>query len=133
MIAAQTIELDQIGSFGVVDLAVPGGDRVAGVRQRPDPDTVAEPLAVVSRLVLRPVILPRLTARPHVGSEVDLGLAVADLAATGDVRVHRLTGTWVTVGEPHRYRHALQCWHDHCAPAPPAPAPRLGKDRPAPC
>lgn len=91
----------------------PGGNRIAGIRQRPDPATVAEPLVVVSRLVLRPPILKRLIARPEADGEVDLGLAVGDLAPVGNVRVHRLAGGWVTVGEPHRYADALRRWHDH--------------------
>ncbi|GIH71014.1 nucleotidyltransferase family protein [Sphaerimonospora thailandensis] len=117
VIAAQLIDRADVGSFGVVDLADPGGDRVSGIRQRPDPATVAEPLAVVSRLVLRPGILPRLVARPEARGEVDLGLAVGEQSHTGDVRVRRLAADWVTVGEPRRYADALALhWRDH-APA----------------
>ncbi|MEO3855780.1 sugar phosphate nucleotidyltransferase [Acrocarpospora sp. B8E8] len=106
-IAAQRIDRTDIGSFGVVDLAEPGGNRVTGIRQRPDPASVAEPLAVVSRLVLRPAILDHLVTRPEAAGEVDLGVAVGEQARVGDVRVHRLDAVWVTVGEPHRYADAL--------------------------
>jgi hypothetical protein len=34
---------------------------------------------------------------------VDLGVAVGELARIADVRVHRLIGHWVTVGEPRRF------------------------------
>lgn len=107
IIAAQRIDRADIGSFGVVDLTHPGGDRVTGIRQRPDPATVAEPLAVVSRLVLRPAVLDRLVARPEAAGEVDLGVAVGEQARVDDVRVHRLDACWVTVGEPHHYADAL--------------------------
>jgi UTP--glucose-1-phosphate uridylyltransferase len=40
-------------SFGVVDIYTEDPSRVAGIRQRPDPATVSEPLALVSRLILR--------------------------------------------------------------------------------
>lgn len=116
VIAAQQIARDQIGAFGAIDVTAPGGDQVARIRQRPDPSTVDEPLAVVSRLALRPSILSRLYARPEAGGEVDLGLAVDELARVANVRVHRLAARWVTVGEPHRYLQALQRWHDHTTP-----------------
>jgi UTP--glucose-1-phosphate uridylyltransferase len=107
IIAAQAIDRADIGSFGVVDLTEASGNRVAAIRQRPDPATVAEPLAVVSRLILRPGILDRLVARPEASGEVDLGAAVGEQARAGDVRVQRLGAAWVTVGEPHRYADAL--------------------------
>lgn len=107
IIAAQRVDRADIGSFGVVDLTHPDGDRVAGIRQRPDPATVAEPLAVVSRLILRPTILDQLIARPEAAGEIDLGAAVGQQARVADVRVHRLDAHWVTVGEPRRYADAL--------------------------
>ncbi|MBV9022414.1 MAG: NTP transferase domain-containing protein [Streptomycetaceae bacterium] len=107
VIAAQLIDHEQIASFGVVEVTEPGGDRVSRIRQRPDPATVREPLAVVSRLVLRPAILRHLIPRPEASGEVDLGLAVGDQAAVTDVRVRRLTAHWVTVGDPRRYADAL--------------------------
>lgn len=113
VVAAQLVPHDQIGSFGAAEVTTVGGDHVARIRQRPDPSTVDEPLAVVSRLVLRPPILTRLTARPETGGEIDLGLAVGEMARVADVRVHRLAGHWVTVGEPRRYAEALQLWHEH--------------------
>ncbi|WP_326635356.1 sugar phosphate nucleotidyltransferase [Streptosporangium sp. NBC_01755] len=120
VIAAQLIDRADIGSFGIVDLAEPGGDRVSGIRQRPAPATVDEPLAVVSRLVLRPFVLHQLIARPQARGEVDLGLAVGEHAHTGDVRVRRLSADWVTVGEPRRYADALtRHWRDHAPPPTP--------------
>ncbi|MGW0885398.1 hypothetical protein [Streptomyces sp. NPDC002671] len=110
VIAAQPVTREEIASFGVVEPTTPGGERVAIIRQRPDAATVDEPLAVVSRLVLRPPILTGLAARPEARGEVDLGLAVGDLARAGDVRVHRLAAQWMTVGEPHRYSQAMQLW-----------------------
>ncbi|MFF4777599.1 sugar phosphate nucleotidyltransferase [Microtetraspora fusca] len=118
VIAAQLIDRADVGSFGVVDLVEPGGDRISGIRQRPDPATVGEPLAVVSRLVLRPDVLPQLVPREEARGEVDLGLAVGDQAHTGDVRVRRLSADWVTVGEPRRYADALfRHWRDHAPSA----------------
>ncbi len=110
VIAAQPVAREEIASFGVVEATRPGADQVAAIRQRPDPATVDEPLALVSRLVLRPPILTGLKARPEARGEVDLGLAVGELARAGDVRVHRLAAQWMTVGEPHRYSQALQWW-----------------------
>ncbi|MGL5866773.1 MAG: hypothetical protein ACRCYX_13060 [Dermatophilaceae bacterium] len=81
-----------------------------GIRQRPDPATVHEPLAVVSRLILRPSIFDLLGPTEHARGEVDLGVAVGKLARIADVRVHRITGRWVTVGEPRRYLDALQAY-----------------------
>lgn len=112
-LAVQLIDHDQIRSFGAVEVTTPGGNRIARIWQRPDPSTVAEPLALVSRLVLRPPILKRLTARPGANGEVDLGLAVGDLARDGDVRVHRMAGQWVSVGDPPCYADALRRWHEH--------------------
>lgn len=107
VLAAQVIDRADIGAFGVVDL-VPGScDRVAGIRQRPDPATVTEPLAVVSRLMLRPSILDLLEPSEAAGGEVDLGIAVGRLARVADVRVHRLRADWITVGDPRRYFDAL--------------------------
>lgn len=71
LIAAQLIDRNDTGSFGIIDTTSLGSDQVAGVRQRPAP--VTEPLAVVSRLVLRPSILPLLVPRAAARSETDLG------------------------------------------------------------
>jgi UTP--glucose-1-phosphate uridylyltransferase len=119
VIAAQLIDRADIGSFGVVDVAEAGSDEVLGLRQRPDPATVAEPLAVVSRLILRPVILDQLIPQAEARGEVDLGVAVGKHARLGDVRVHRLAADWVTVGEARRYYDALtRYWRDQTEPAP---------------
>jgi UTP--glucose-1-phosphate uridylyltransferase len=49
----------------------------------------------------------------HACGEVDLGIAVGELARTADVRVHRITGRWITVGDPRRYRDALNTYWTH--------------------
>jgi UTP--glucose-1-phosphate uridylyltransferase len=54
VIAAQVIDVADIGAFGVIDVHPDDPSRVLGIRQRPDPATVGEPLAVVSRLILGP-------------------------------------------------------------------------------
>lgn len=112
VIAAQLINGADTGSFGVVDVTEPGGGRVSGIRQRPEPRTVTEPLAVVSRLILKPLILGRLMPRPETRGEVDLGVAVGEQARDADIRVHRLAAEWVTVGEPRRYYDALTRYWD---------------------
>lgn len=118
VIAAQLVDHADIASFGVVDVHPGDPDRVIGIRQRPDPATVAEPLAVVSRLILRPSIFDLLAPTEHARGEVDLGVAVGELARIADVRVHRVTGRWVTVGEPRRYLEALQTyWQLQTEPA----------------
>lgn len=118
VIAAQLVNRADIVSFGVVETHSSEPDRVAGIRQRPDPATVAEPLAVVSRLILRPSIFDLLGPTERARGEVDLGVAVGELARVGDVRVHRITGRWVTVGDPQRYLDALQTyWQLHTAPS----------------
>ena len=110
VIAAQLIDKADITSFGVIDTHPDVPDRLLGIRQRPDPATVAEPLAVVSRLILRPSIFDLLVPSERARGEVDLGVAVGELAKIADVRVHRITGRWVTVGDPHRYLEALQTY-----------------------
>ena len=112
VIAGQLISAADTESFGIIDVTAPGGNRVSGIRQRPDPATVTEPLAVVSRLVLRSSVLPLLKPRPEARGEVDLGVAVGDHARHADVRAHRLAADWVTVGDPARYHDALnRYWH----------------------
>jgi len=114
VIAGQLISPADTGSFGVIDTAGPGGTRVRGIRQRPDPVTVTEPLAVVSRLILRPPVLGLLIPRAEARGEVDLGAAVGEHAREADVRVHRVTADWVTVGDPRRYHDALtRYWNSH--------------------
>ncbi|HEX5401756.1 MAG TPA: sugar phosphate nucleotidyltransferase [Pseudonocardiaceae bacterium] len=110
VIAVQLVDRADIASFGVVDTHPDDPDRVMGIRQRPDPATVAEPLAVVSRLILRPSIFDLLAPTEHARGEVDLGVAVDELARIAHVRVHRITGRWVTVGDPRRYLDALQTY-----------------------
>lgn len=110
VIAAQRIDRAEIGSFGVVDTHSDDLSRVTGIRQRPDPATVGEPLALVSRLVLRPSIFDLLVPTKRARGEVDLGIAVGELARIADVRVHRIIGRWVTVGEPRRYVDALRTY-----------------------
>lgn len=110
VIAAQRVSQADIGSFGVVDTHAEDPSRVVGIRQRPDPATVSEPLALVSRLILRQSIFDLLVPTEHARGEVDLGVAVGDLARIADVRVHRITGHWVTVGEPRRYLDALHTY-----------------------
>jgi UTP--glucose-1-phosphate uridylyltransferase len=118
VIAAQLVDHDDIASFGVVDTHPDDLGRVIGIRQRPDPATVVEPLAVVSRLILRPSIFDLLVPTEHARGEVDLGVAVGELARIADVRVHRITGRWVTVGDPRRYLEALQTyWELQTEPA----------------
>jgi len=107
VIAGQMVSPADAASFGIIDVTVPGGARVSRIRQRPDPRTVTEPLAVVSRLILRPSILGLLTPRTEARGEVDLGIAVGERARQADVRAHRVTAHWVTVGDPRRYYDAL--------------------------
>jgi UTP--glucose-1-phosphate uridylyltransferase len=114
VIAAARIEHHQIGSFGIIDTDPDDPTKVVRIRQRPDPATVNEPLAIVSRLVLRPSILPLLLPTEHARGEVDLGIAVGELARTGTVRVHRIDTQWVTVGDPASYYQALRTfWSLH--------------------
>jgi UTP--glucose-1-phosphate uridylyltransferase len=110
VIAAQRVDRADIAFFGAVDTHPDDPSRVIGIRQRPDPATVDEPLAVVSRLILRPSIFDLLGPTEHARGEVDLGVAVGELARIADVRVHRITGRWITVGDPHRYRDALRTY-----------------------
>lgn len=110
VIAAQRVDQADIGSFGVVDTHPDDPSRVTGIRQRPDPATIDEPLALVSRLILRSSIFDLLVPTEHARGEVDLGVAVGELARIADVRVHRITGHWVTVGEPRRYLDALRTY-----------------------
>lgn len=110
VIAAQRVDQADLASFGVVDTHPQDPSRVTGIRQRPDPATVGEPLALVSRLILRPSIFDLLVPTERARGEVDLGVAVGELAGIADVRVHRITGHWVTVGEPRRYFDALRTY-----------------------
>jgi UTP--glucose-1-phosphate uridylyltransferase len=119
VLAAQQVSHTDIASFGVVDTCPGDPCRVAGIRQRPDPASVIEPLALVSRLILRPSVLSLLAPAAQAGGETDLGTAVGLLARTADVRVHRITGTWVTVGDPRHYLDAL-CTYWALQPGSPA-------------
>lgn len=110
VIAAVRIEHHQVGSFGIIDTDPDDPTKVIRIRQRPNPATVTEPLAVVSRIVLRPSILPLLVPTQHARGEVDLGIAVGELARTGIVRVHPLDCQWVTVGDPASYYQALSTY-----------------------
>ncbi|MCY7341855.1 MAG: NTP transferase domain-containing protein [Pseudonocardia sp.] len=109
-LAVTSIPHDQTGSFGIVDVHPDDPARMRRLRQRPDPATVTDPLAVVSRLVLRPTILDTLAAASEAGGEVDLGVAVGRLATTDPVAVHRVRAQWVTVGDPQRYFDALTAY-----------------------
>lgn len=110
VVAAQLIDHADISSFGVVDTLPEDPTRVTGIRQRPSPATVTEPLALVSRLILRPSIFEMLLPAENARGEIDLGTAVGKLARNADVRVHRITGQWVTVGDPRRYLDALNTY-----------------------
>lgn len=109
VIAAQCVDTD-ISSFGAVDTHPEDPTRVRGIRQRPDPATVSTPLALVSRLILRPSIFDLLVPTERARGEVDLGIAVGELARTTEVRVHQITGRWVSIDEPRRYFHALRTY-----------------------
>ncbi|MCR6488351.1 sugar phosphate nucleotidyltransferase [Amycolatopsis sp. OK19-0408] len=113
-IAAQLVPRDRIPAVGIIDPRPDNASLVAQIRQRPPADTVGEPLAVVSRLVLRPTILDRLVPTAHARGEIDLGIAVGQLAHTGEVGLHRLTATWVTVGDARSYHAANTAfWNLH--------------------
>ncbi|MDQ1246411.1 MAG: UTP--glucose-phosphate uridylyltransferase [Actinomycetota bacterium] len=128
VIAAQLVPHHDIGGFGVLDTTGPGTDRVIGIRQRPHPDTVAEPLALVSRLALHPDILTLLRPRKDARDEIDLGLAADELSRVTPVEAHRLRAKWVTVGAPEQFHHALNAYwaqpaeHRDAATAPLHPA-----------
>lgn len=110
VIAAQRVDQPDIVSFGVVRTHPDEPSRVTGIRQRPGPATIGEPLALVSQLILRRSIFDLLVPTEHARGEVDLGVTVGELARIADVRVHRITGRWVTVGEPRRYLDALRTY-----------------------
>lgn len=113
VIAAQRIEDGDTRSFGIIDTAGDDSARVRRIRQRPAPESVDEPLAVVSRLILRPAILDRLQPTDLARGEVDLGIAAGQLATEARVAVHRITGCWVTVGDPRHYADALNTYWQH--------------------
>lgn len=108
VVAGQLVDVSQVRSFGIIDTDPDMPESVVGIRQRPHPHTVEEPLAVVSRLVLRPSILDALLPSDAARGEVDLGIAVGRMAGEAPVRVHRVAGQWVTVGDPEHYLEALQ-------------------------
>ncbi|WP_406690381.1 sugar phosphate nucleotidyltransferase [Saccharopolyspora sp. ID03-671] len=105
VVAAAHVDPSETRSFGIID--IDSDERLLRIRQRPAPAAVTEPLAVVSRLLLRPSILDRLRPSDLAGGEVDLGIATSQLATEEHVGVHRIAGHWVTVGDPHRYHHTL--------------------------
>lgn len=111
VIAAQKIDRSEVRSFGIIDTDPEQPHRVTSIRQRPDPDTVLEPLAVVSRLILRPSIAEWLVPTAHARGEVDLGSAVGRVAQHAQVLVHRIHGCWVTVGDPYHYAEALHTYN----------------------
>ncbi|MGH3872273.1 MAG: sugar phosphate nucleotidyltransferase [Pseudonocardiaceae bacterium] len=127
VIAAQRIDQAHISSFGVVDTHPEDPGRVTGIRQRPDPATVNTPLALVSRVILRSSIFDLLVPTQRARGEVDLGTAVGELARIAEVRVHQITGRWVTVGEPRRYFDAL-CTYWLLQPDPTADATATDED-----
>jgi UTP-glucose-1-phosphate uridylyltransferase len=85
VIAAQPVDHTDIASFGVVDTHPDDPGRVVGIRQRPDPATVRVPLAVVSRLILRPSIFDLLVPTERADGEIDLGVAVGEPEQSGSV------------------------------------------------
>lgn len=119
VVAATHVQPSDTRAFGIID--TDSAERLLRIRQRPTPSAVTEPLAVVSRLLLRPSILDRLRPTDLAGGEVDLGIATSQLAAEEHVGVHRIAGHWVTVGEPHRYHHALTTYWNLNPDQPPAP------------
>ncbi|MCI2422140.1 NTP transferase domain-containing protein [Saccharopolyspora sp. K220] len=120
IVAAQRIDPNDTRSFGIIDTDPEQGQRVTAIRQRPDPETVDEPLGVVSRLILRPSILDLLRPTELARGEVDLGIAVGQLAAEARVAVHRIAAHWVTVGDPRRYLDALHAYWNLNTPEPAA-------------
>ena len=125
VIAAHPVPRAMSATVGVIDTDPTDLTRVSRLRQRPHPDTLApspgDPLAVVSRLMLRPGILERLVPTELARGEVDLGVAVGLLAAEHLVRLHRINGRWVTVGDPASYLRALLTYRFLTEPAPYAP------------
>lgn len=107
IIAGKQIEPASTRSFGIIDTSSLDSAHVVGIRQRPDPTTVTEPLAVVSRLMLRPSILDWIVPTSLARGEVDLGVAIGRMAGQAHVGVHRISGDWVTVGDPQNYLDAL--------------------------
>ncbi len=110
VVAGRSVDSTEDDSHGVIDLYPDSTDRVAGIRQRTIPASVTEPLAVPSRLFLRPSVLDLLAPSEHARGEIDLGVAVSELARVADVRAHRVGGNWITVGDPCRYLHALDTY-----------------------
>lgn len=121
IVAAARIDPSDTRSFGLIDTAPHDSQRIRRIRQRPSPDTVTEPLAVVSRLVLRPSILDCLRPTDLARGEVDLGIAAGQLAAEAHVGVHRIAGHWVTVGDPRHYLTALTTYWNLTTDEPPSP------------
>lgn len=73
---------------------------------------------MVSRLVLRPSILDRLVSTDLARGEVGLGVTLGHLAIKAHVAVHRISGEWVTVGDPDNYLNALLTYSQQTATAP---------------
>jgi UTP--glucose-1-phosphate uridylyltransferase len=115
-IAAQPVPRERIPHVGIIEPRPGRSSLVGRIRQRPPAAEVGEPLAVVSRLVLRPSILDRLVPAEQARGEVDLGIAVGELAAVADTALHRIAGTWVTVGDPRSYHQANSIYWDHTPP-----------------
>ena len=111
VVAAQKIARSLTRSFGIIDTDAESPQRVVSIQQRPEPGTVTEPLAVVSRLMLRPSIMDLLAPTDLAHGEVDLGIATSHLATETPVDVHRIDGRWVTVGDPQRYAEAMNTYH----------------------
>jgi UTP--glucose-1-phosphate uridylyltransferase len=111
-IALQRVPRHYLGKFGNValgetlQLRAPSQFVVRDLIQRPSLQEIRSPYAVVSRLILTPTIFDHL-ATPAPNGEMDLGTAVARVAQTARVLGVKISGRWVTVGDPESYLQAL--------------------------
>lgn len=99
IVGAQKVPLSEVPKYGNIKIKLGTSDVVERIIQKPRPEQIMSDLVIYSQLILTPEIFkylnPGLTS-----AELDVGVALSDLAQNKTVRVYVSNGKWVTIGDP---------------------------------
>src|SRR5262249_42265791 len=107
VVAAQEVTREETKRYGIIQLK-PGKSppEMERLVEKPAPAKAPSRLAQLGRFILPPRVIELLEATPLNRGELYLADALDTLCREGRVLVHRIEGTWYTMGDPLNFLKA---------------------------
>jgi len=112
VVGAQRVDITEVPKYGNIKLKDGAGNVIDRIIQKPRPDQVFSDLVIYSQLILTPEIFDFLNPEAT-SAELDVGVALNEMAKTRKVQAYICDGRWVTIGDPVNFLKANLAYMIH--------------------